>query len=112
MGIEDRVEIKRPRKGDENQIEDICTAVPIGRNKETPERGRKPQAPCLTYPRRRGRNKETPERGRKHHLIPLSFFRSCRNKETPERGRKHKLKVLYTLVRVVEIKRPRKGDEN
>ena len=105
-------EIKRPRKGDENDIFNFQFNYSPCRNKETPERGRKPQAPCLTYPRRRGRNKETPERGRKHHLIPLSFFRSCRNKETPERGRKHKLKVLYTLVRVVEIKRPRKGDEN
>ena len=35
------VEIKRPRKGDENGRTIISTVLPTGRNKETPERGRK-----------------------------------------------------------------------
>ena len=58
------VEIKRPRKGDENGRTIISTVLPTGRNKETPERGREPyEAVALTI-ELYGRNKETPERGR------------------------------------------------
>ena len=132
------VEIKRPRKGDENISEQMLGNLFQCRNRETPKRGREHfichyliNEPIFC------RNKETSRRGRElrsSHIIPQSNI--SRNRETPRRGREHSKKrnmilALFSRNRktpgrgrelslfdsnpsfaLVKIKRLRKGDEN
>ncbi len=84
------VEIKRPRKGDENVV--LISLVILYHLVEI----------------------KRPRKGDENYDIAIAVCASmcCRNKETPERGREHRPEFRKNLDVAVEIKKPRRGDEN
>ena len=84
------VEIKRPRKGDENVV--LISLVILYHLVEI----------------------KRPRKGDENYDIAIAVCASmcCRNKETPERGRELISANTTNVTICVEIERPRKGDEN